>query len=223
MPLFNKFEPLPDGDLKQAIMDYADKEKFVLQDIYQMDGSKRSSRSNAFFTGFGKNRRVALFDTLIEKHTVPELVGVLAHEIGHFRLKHIPRMLIANVLMMGAMFFALSLFLGQPELYAAFGVTPPAGDPLPLYAGLIFFSLLFNPLSVLLSLGINAMSRKHEFEADAFAATTTGNAQAMIDALKKLSVDNLSNLTPHRLLVVLSYSHPPMLERIAALRKVAGK
>lgn len=225
MPLFNKFEPLEDGELKSAINNYADKEGFILKDIFKMDGSKRSSKSNAFFTGFGRNRRVVLYDTLIENHSIPELVAVLAHEIGHFKLNHIKKMLVAQIIFMGLMFFTLSLFLHRAGMYEAFGVDYMAtiGDYAPIYAGLIFFQFLFEPISMLLGLFVNILSRKHEFEADAFAAETTGESENMITALKKLTVDNLSNLYPHPLKVFLEYSHPPVLQRIAAIRKVAAK
>jgi len=166
-----------------------------------------------------------LYDTLIENHSIPELVAVLAHEIGHFKLNHIKKMLVAQIIFMGLMFFTLSLFLHRAGMYEAFGVDYMAtiGDYAPIYAGLIFFQFLFEPISMLLGLFVNILSRKHEFEADAFAAETTGESENMITALKKLTVDNLSNLYPHPLKVFLEYSHPPVLQRIAAIRKVAAK
>jgi STE24 endopeptidase len=219
MPLFNKFVPLDDGELKASISSYAEKEGFSLRGIFTMDGSKRSTKSNAYFTGFGRWRRIVLFDTLIEKHSVAELVSVLAHEVGHYKLKHIQKMLAVAVLSTGLMFFILSLFITRPGLYAAFGLEMAAIDGrTPVYAGLILFGFLYAPISLLLGLVQNRLSRKHEYEADAFAATTYGRPDAMIEALKKLSVDNLSNLTPHPLKVFLEYSHPPVLERIRAIR-----
>ena len=222
MPLFNRFTPLADGELKEAIAGYARGQGVSLRGIFTMDGSKRSTRSNAYFTGFGRWRRIVLFDTLIEKHTVPELVSVLAHEVGHYKLRHIHRMLAAAILSTGLMFFILSLFISRPGLYAAFRLemTPIDGRP-PVYAGLILFGFLYTPISLLLGLAQNWLSRRHEFQADAFATRTAGRPDAMIDALKKLSVDNLSNLTPHPMKVFLEYSHPPVLERIAAIRRTA--
>lgn len=221
LPLFNKLTPLEDGELKEAIEKYARDQGFALQGIFTMDGSRRSTKSNAFFTGFGRWRRIVLYDTLVEKHTVEELVSVLAHEIGHFKLRHIHKHLGASILMMGFMFFALSLFISQPGLYEAFGVEmAPVNGKTPIYAGLVFFLFLFSPLSLLLSPLMNAMSRRHEFQADAYAVETCGAKDPMIDALKKLSVDNLANLTPHPFKVMLEYSHPPMLVRIQAIRRL---
>jgi len=215
MPLFNKFTPLEDGELRQSIMDYAKQVNFSLQNLFVMDGSKRSSKSNAFFTGFGKNKRIALFDTLIEKHTVKELVGVLAHEIGHYKKKHIIKSMIISILHMGIMFFLLSIFLNHKGLFDAFYM-----KEMSIYAGLIFFGMLYSPVEMILSVFMQIFSRKNEFEADSFAAETTKDSQSMIDALKKLSADNLSNLTPHPFYVFLNYSHPPVLQRIKALKTV---
>lgn len=212
MPLFNKFEPLEDEELREMIMNYAEKVKFSLTNIFVMDGSKRSSKSNAFFTGFGKQKRVALFDTLIEKHTKKELLLVLAHEIGHYKHKHIIKNMVISTLHTGVLFFLLGIFLNDPALFEAFYM-----DEMSVYAGLLFFGMLYTPVEMILGLGMNALSRKHEFEADAFAAQTTGDAESMIQALKKLSKDNLSNLTPHPFYVFLHYSHPPVRERIQAL------
>lgn len=219
MPLFNKFEPLEDGDLKHKIEAYAQDQEFALNGIFTMDGSKRSTKSNAYFTGFGKMRRIVLFDTLVEKHTVPELVSVLAHEVGHYKLKHIRKMLIISILSTGLMFFILSLFLSQPGLYEAFGVAYAESK---LYAGMVFFGFVFTPISMIVGIIQSIFSRKHEFEADAFAAETAKDPESMIKALKSLSVDNLSNLSPHPLKVFLEYSHPPVLQRIQALRKIQG-
>lgn len=213
MPIFNKFKPLEDGELKQRIMEFAESVDFQLQDIFIMDGSKRSSKSNAFFTGFGKNKRIALFDTLVEKHTTGELVSVLAHEIGHYKKKHIVQGMFISIFHTGILFYLLSIFLYQPELYSAFYM-----DSTPIYAGFLFFSLLYSPLETLLSIGMNILSRKNEFEADEFAVVGRKNREDMISALKKLSKDNLSHLTPHPLYVFMNYSHPPVIERIRAIR-----
>jgi STE24 endopeptidase len=213
MPLFNKFTPLETGELKEAILSYAQSVKFSLRDVYVMDGSKRSSKSNAFFTGFGKNKRIALFDTLIPKHTIPELVSVLAHEIGHFKKKHIIQSLIISILHMGLMFFLMSIFVIQRGLFDAFFM-----ENVSVYAGLLFFGLLFTPLEFILSLGLNALSRKNEYEADKFATETTKSPDPFVNTLKKLSKDNLSHLTPHPFYVKMNYSHPPVVERIRAIR-----
>lgn len=219
LPLFNKFEPLEQGSLRTAIESYAEQQGFEVKGLFKIDGSKRSTRANAYFTGFGKTRRIALFDTLIANHSTPELVAVLAHEVGHAKCKHIHKQLIAGILSTGLMFFLLSLFIGRPGMYQAFGLTV-SPDALPLYAGLIFFGFLYAPVSTLISIFTNILSRKFEFEADAFAARTTGSPDELIAALKRLSVDNLSNLTPHPWLVFLEYSHPPVLQRIHALRSL---
>lgn len=213
MPLFNKFTPLESGELKAAILSYAQSVKFSLQNVYVMDGSKRSGKSNAFFTGFGKNKRIALFDTLIQKHTVPELVAVLAHEIGHYKKKHIIQGMIISVLHLGFMFFMMSIFISQRGLFDAFYM-----ENVSVYAGLLFFGLLLTPLEFILSLGLNALSRKNEYEADRFAIETTKSSEPFVDALKKLSKDNLSHLTPHPFYVKMNYSHPPVVERIKTLR-----
>lgn len=212
MPLFNKFEPLGEGDLRQKIRDYADRVNFTLEGIYVMDGSKRSGKSNAFFTGFGKNKRIALFDTLIDNHSDEELVAVLAHEIGHYKKKHIIKNMAASILQTGVMFLLLSVFLNAAGLYEAFYM-----EQASVYAGLIFFGMLYAPVDMILSMVMQLFSRKHEFEADAYAATTYAR-EPMVQGLKKLSKDNLSNLTPHPFYVFLNYSHPPVLERIEAIR-----
>ena len=213
MPLFNKFTPLESGELKNAILSYTQSVHFLLRDVFMMDGSKRSSKSNAFFTGFGKNKRIALFDTLIQKHTVAELVAVLAHEIGHYKKKHILQGIVISIVQMGVMFFLMSIFISRKELFDAFFM-----QNVSIYAGLLFFGLLFTPIEFILSLALNALSRKNEFEADRFSAETTERPETMIEALKKLSADNLSHLTPHPFYVFINYSHPPVLERIRSIR-----
>ena len=214
LPLFNKFTPLEEGELRTKIEAFATAQNYKLSGIFKIDGSKRSTKSNAYFTGFGKTKRIALFDTLIDNHTIGELVGVLAHEIGHCQKGHIKKGMIISLASSLLMFFILSLFITKQGLYAAFGI-----EGTPLYAGFIFFGFLYAPISMILGIAGNILSRKHEFEADAFAAETTGRPTDLIDALKNLAVDNLSNLTPHPLKVFLQYSHPPVLERIRALRK----
>lgn len=216
MPLFNKFTSLADGELRTSVMEYTKSLSYPVKDIFVMDGSKRSSKSNAFFTGFGKNKRIALFDTLIEKHTVPELVAVLAHEIGHYKLKHILQGIIISVVHSGVMFFLLSFFLNEKGLFDAFYV-----ENVSAYAGLLFFGLLFAPIELVLGVALQYVSRRNEFAADRFAADTTNDSQAMIDALKKLSADNLSHIAPHPFYVFLHYSHPPVTKRIAAFRRIS--
>lgn len=215
MPLFNKFEPLEDGELRQAIEEYAEKVDFPLQGIYKIDGSRRSSKSNAFFTGFGKNKRIALFDTLIENHTTEELVAVLAHEIGHYKKKHIAKNMGISILHTGIMFALLSVFLQVPALFDAFFM-----EEMSVYAGLLFFGLLYSPVETILGIGMQKLSRKHEYEADRYAAETIQHPVEMVNVLKKLSKDNLSNLTPHPFYVFLNYSHPPVLKRIEAIRSL---
>ena len=214
MPLFNKFTPLEEGELKTAILNYAKSVDFPLKNVFVVDGSRRSSKANAFFTGFGKNRRVALFDTLIEKFSPAELTAIVAHEIGHYKKRHLQKSMAIGILHLGVILYLLSIFLHHQGLFAAFFM-----DRTSIHAGLIFFSLLLTPLELPLGLIMNTLSRKHEFEADCFAVTTTGDGEILITALKKLAADNLANLTPHPLQVALHYSHPPMLQRINAIRR----
>ena len=214
MPLFNKFTPLESGDLKDMIMDYARSIQFSLQNIFIIDGSKRSSKSNAFFTGFGKNKRIALFDTLVEQLNNEELLSVLAHEMGHYKKKHIWINMIIGILYSGTMFFLLSFFISYEQLFQAFYL-----EHTSVYAGMLFFGMLFSPIDFFLGLALQSLSRYNEYQADKFAAVTTSIPGALISALKKLSVQNLSNLTPHPIYVFLNYSHPPVLQRIRQLEK----
>lgn len=216
-PLFNTFTPLDEGELKDKIEQYARRNHFSMRGVFTMDGSRRSTRSNAFFTGFGRSRRVVLFDTLIASHTIDELLAILAHEIGHYRLKHILKQAAVAIADMGLTLFILSLFINNRLLFDAFKM-----DHLSVYASLIFFGFLYSPISMLISIVINWVSRKYEYQADRFAVQTLENGQSLITALKKLSVDNLSNLTPHPWKVALTYSHPPVLERIRAIRRTTG-
>jgi STE24 endopeptidase len=218
LPLFNKFTPLRNGRLKQGILTYARSVRYPLSGVFVMDGSRRSTKSNAFFTGFGKNRRIALYDTLIAKHTVPELVSVLAHEIGHYRKKHVLVNLLLGITHTGLLLFLFSQFLSRPGLFNAFFM-----EHRSVYAGMIFFGLLYTPVEMFLSVGLNALSRRHEFAADAFAVATFGHGGAFIRALKKLSIHNLSNLTPHPFHVFLHHSHPPVLERIRRIGTMPGR
>jgi len=169
MPIFNKFVPLEEGELRTAIENYAKAQNFKMKGIFKMDGSKRSSKSNAFFTGFGRSRRIVLFDTLIERHTVNELVSILAHEMGHYKKKHIIKAIVRSIIVMGLALFLLSLFIENERLFAAFKM-----EHLSIYASLFFFGFLYTPLAMLIGTGENIISRKNEYEADAFAVKTYG-------------------------------------------------
>ncbi len=215
MPLFNDFEPLEKGDLRESILSYADSVDFPVNEVYVMDGSRRSNKANAFFTGFGSNRRIVLFDTLVEELSVDELLTVVAHEMGHYKLHHIPQRIAISVIQTGVLFLLLSVFLQVEGLFHAFYVDQPA-----VYTGLLFFGLLYSPVDVLLSIPLNAWSRHHEFQADRFAVETTDRGETLINGLKGLAETNLSNLTPHPLTVALDYSHPPLLERIESIRAI---
>ena len=216
MPLFNDFEPLEEGALRDKIFSYADEVDFPVDDVYVMDGSRRSNKANAFFTGFGANRRIVLFDTLVEQLSDDELLSVVAHEMGHYKLHHIPQRIAISVIQTGVLFLLLSVFLEVKGLFQAFYVDQPT-----VYTGLLFFGLLYSPVALLLSIPLNAWSRHHEFQADRFAVDTTGRGETLISALKRLAETNLSNLTPHPLTVTLDYSHPPLTDRFDAIRPTA--
>lgn len=211
LPLFNKLTPLAEGELKEAIKNYCSKAGFNLSNLFVMDGSKRSSKANAFFSGLGKRKKIILFDTLVEKHTTDELVAVLAHEVGHYKKKHIRTNLVLGLIQTTIMLFLLSLFLDSESLSAALGASVPS-----FHINILAFGLLYSPLSEATGLLMNYISRKHEYEADAFA-TETYNGEPMKSALKKLSADNLSNLTPHPLYIFCHYSHPTLLQRLKAI------
>jgi STE24 endopeptidase len=211
-PMFNKFTPLEDGELRIAIEAFSEKVNFPIAKIDMMDGSKRSSHSNAYFSGFGKSRRIALFDTLLEKHSTEEIVSVVAHEVGHYKKKHIITGTILGIIETGIMLFVFNLLMNDPALFAVFGV-----ETVSVYGGLIFFGMLYSPVSLLTSIFTTALSRKNEFEADAYSLEHTQNKDALISMLKGLAANNLSHLTPHPLMVFLSYSHPPVMDRIAAV------
>ena len=213
MPLFNKFIPLEDGELKTAVESYVKAQNFKMKGLFKMDGSKRSAKTNAFFTGFGRSRRIVLFDTLIAKHAVPELVSIVAHEMGHYKRKHILSAIARAIATTGLVFYLMSLFIGNRGLFDAFKM-----EHVSIYAGLFFFGFLYTPIAAVLGIVENAISRKHEYEADRYAVETARNPDAMISGLKKLAVENLSNLTPHPFKVLLSYSHPPILARIKAIK-----
>lgn len=219
MPLFNKFTPMPDGDLKRDIEKLGDKCGFPLTGVFVIDGSKRSTKANAFFTGLGKRKKIALYDTLVEKSSEPELLGVLAHEIGHFRCGHIKQRLFVGILQTAAIFYLLGLAT-DPDgkfarlLFDAFGVAE-----ISPHVGLVLFTILLEPVNKVLGIFANAWSRRHEFEADAYAAQVTGDANSLGDALRKMSADHLSHPSPAALRVWLDYSHPPLLQRLEALAR----
>ena len=215
MPLFNKLTPLPEGELRTRLMALADRTGFKASTIEVMDGSKRSGHSNAFFTGFGRFRRIVLFDTLIAQLTPEELEAVLAHEVGHYRLGHIPKMLAVAALTVLASFAAVAWLAGSAWFNPAFGFPVPALAPAFLLFGLLGGAVTFwvSPLG-------NILSRKHEYEADAFASKAMGGPAPLVSALRKMSQKNLSNLTPHPWFSGFYYSHPTLVEREAALVKI---
>lgn len=214
IPMFNKLSPLEDGALKTAITNYSETVGFPLHNIFVIDGSKRSSKGNAFFSGLGKKKKVVLYDTLIEKHTEEELVGVLAHEVGHFKKKHIIWSMITGILQTGFMLWLLSKFIFSSEISWALG-----GNVTALHLNVFAFAILFSPLSTVIGILMNLMSRKNEYEADAYAVTTYAKAP-LISALKKLTADSLGNLTPHPWYEFMNYSHPSLLKRIRAMEAI---
>jgi len=213
LPLFNRFKPLEAGELRDKIMALAQTVNFPLQNVFVMDGSKRSTKSNAFFVGFGKNKRIVLYDTLIEGQSVPELLSVLAHEMGHDKQGHTLQGLGLGILQVGLMFFMLSVLIRDRGLYEAFFLLEPS-----VHTGLVFFSMLYSPLEWLFSLLMKWLSRGNEYTADRFSVEALGQPEALINALKKLAKGNLSNLSPHPLYTLLNDTHPPLLDRIAAIR-----
>jgi len=211
VPLFNKQKPLEDGELKYQITSYAERAKFHIDKIYTIDGSKRSTKANAYFSGLGRKKRIVLFDTLIGELSTDEIVAVLMHEIGHYQKHHIINSMILSFIQTGIMLFIFSLFVSQPVLSQALGM-PGAS----FHIGLIAFGILYSPISIVIGLMMNTFSRKNEYQADRFAADF-GMSNSLISSLKKLSVTNLSNLTPHPLYVFFHYSHPTLLQRIRNL------
>ena len=212
VPLFNKQTPLEEGTLRDKIQAYARKVGFELKSIFVIDGSKRSTKANAYFSGFGREKRVTLYDTLIEDLEEDEIVAVLAHEVGHYRKHHVLYNLFTSILLTGLTLFILSLFINNPEVSSAIGVQTPS-----FHAALIGFGLLYSPISEVTGLLMNALSRKFEYQADDFAKTTFA-ALPLVSSLKKLSKKSLSNLTPHPAYVFVHYSHPPLRDRILNLR-----
>ena len=213
VPIFNKLTPLENGSLREKIESYTNKVGYSLKNIYIIDGSKRSSKANAFFSGLGPRKTIALYDTLVEKHTDEELVAVLAHEVGHYKKKHVITSLFLTIFQLGLMCFLLETCLKVGEISQALG-----GKEMVFHLGLVAFGILYSPVGTIISILMNINSRKNEFEADHYAKTTYSGV-ALELALKKLSVDSLSNLYPHPFYTFIHYSHPPLLKRLSALNE----
>ena len=212
VPIFNKQTPLEEGELKSAIEKYAQKVGFTIQNIFVIDGSKRSTKANAYFSGFGSQKRITLFDTLINDLETEEIVAVLAHEVGHYKKKHIIFNLFTSMLLTGFTLFVLSLFINSPMLSGALNISIPS-----FHIGLIAFGILYSPVSEITGLFMNYISRVFEYQADNFAKETFA-ANPLISSLKKLSKNSLSNLTPHKAYVFMHYSHPTLLQRVKNLK-----
>ncbi|MFT6369449.1 MAG: STE24 endopeptidase [Maribacter sp.] len=212
VPLFNKQEPLAEGSLKTKIESYSKNVGFELQNIFVINGSKRSTKANAYFSGFGKEKRVTLYDTLINDLEEDEIVAVLAHEVGHYKKNHIIFNLATSILLTGVMLFILSLFINNSGISLAIGVDTPS-----FHAALIGFGILYSPISEITGLLMNFVSRKFEYQADDFAKETF-SASLLVSSLKKLSKNSLNNLTPHPAYVFMHYSHPPLKDRIRNLK-----
>ena len=214
VPLFNKQTPLQEGALRDKIQAFAGKVGFKLDNIYVIDGSKRSTKANAYFTGLGPKKRVVLYDTLIDELTEEEIVAVLAHEIGHYKKRHTLRSMVVSVIQMGVLFWLFSLCVNNAALSEALG-----GDRAYFQLGLIAFAILYSPVNLILGVGMNVWSRSNEYEADAFAARYY-EGDYLVSGLKKISVKSLSNLTPHPLYEYIYYSHPSLLKRIDAIKRI---
>ena len=214
VPLFNKQTPLQEGSLRDKIQAFAGKVGFKLDNIYVIDGSKRSTKANAYFTGLGPKKRVVLYDTLIDELTEEEIVAVLAHEVGHYKKRHTLRSMVVSVIQMGVLFWLFSLCVNNAALSEALG-----GDRAYFQLGLIAFAILYSPVNLILGIGMNVWSRSNEYEADAFAARYY-EGDYLVSGLKKISVKSLSNLTPHPLYEYIYYSHPSLLKRIDAIKRI---
>lgn len=219
VPLFNKQTPLEDGELRGSIEDFAKKVGFKLDNIFVIDGSKRSKKANAYFSGLGAKKRIVLYDTLIKDHTTNELVAVLAHEVGHYKKKHTTKGMIFSIIQSGIMLFLLSLFIQKDSVISLLLAQALGAENASFHLGILAFGLLYSPLSLIIGIGMNIESRRNEFQADRFAGENF-NISALQDALKKLSVNHLSNLRPHPAFVFFYYSHPPLLKRLNALGKL---
>ena len=215
MPIFNKFTPLKPGALRNAIMAYAKTVNFTFGNVYVIDGSRRSAHSNAFFTGFGKTKRIALFDTLIQQLSVDEIVSVIAHEVGHNKKNHVESGMALGILNTGILLFLFSLVMEKQVLFEAFFM-----ENTSIYASLVFFGLLFTPVELVISPVMQFISRRNEYQADQWAVETTADKQSLISGLKKLASNNLANLSPHPVFVTLNYSHPPLFNRIKSINSL---
>ena len=213
VPIFNKLVPLQEGSLREQIENFANKVGFPLTNIFVIDGSKRSTKANAYFSGIGAKKSIVLFDTLMDEHEEEEIVGILAHEIGHYKKKHITQSFVLSTINMGIMLFLLAAFIDSPALSQALGANNAV-----FHLNLMAFGLLYSPISLITGLLFNVLSRKNEYEADNYAKENFGSGP-LITALKKLSVNHLSNLNPHPAYVFFHYSHPPLLERIKNLKR----
>jgi STE24 endopeptidase len=213
VPLFNKQKPLEAGELKSAIENFIQKAGFKLDKIFVIDGSKRSTKANAYFSGLGNKKRIVLYDTLINDLSINEILAVLAHETGHYKYKHTLSNMLFSVIQSGIMLYIFSVFVNNPELSKALG-----SETVRFHLGLIAFGILYSPISMIISLVLNSLSRKHEFRADKFA-TEQGFGEELISGLKKLTEKDLSNLTPHPFYVLFHYSHPTLLNRIRAINE----
>jgi STE24 endopeptidase len=214
LPLFNKLTPMEEGSLKQKIEEFSQKVSFPLKNIFVIDGSKRSAKGNAFFSGLGKKKKVVLYDTLIEKHTEEELTAIFAHEVGHYKKRHIYLTTVLSILQMGGTLYLLSLMVFNSEVSYAMG-----GDMTAIHLNILAFGILYSPISHVLGLVMNLLSRKHEYEADAYASMHY-DGKPLIEGLKRLSGEHLSNLTPHPAYVFVHYSHPTLLQRVRAISKL---
>ncbi len=212
MPLFNRFTSLPNGPLRDALLRLAERVGFPLAGVWVIDGSKRSTKANAFFTGFGSRKRIALFDTLLATLTPDEVLAVVAHEIGHYKRRHVQWGLAIAVAHAGVLLFVLSLVMEEPALFAAFAI-----DQSSVHAGFVVFAILMTPIDLPLSLALNALSRRHEYAADRFAVDAIGTGRDLARGLRRLAADTLANLTPHPWYVALHHSHPPVVERVRVL------
>ena len=213
LPLFNTLTPLAEGEVRSKLLQYAAKVNFSIQHIFVMDGSRRSAKANAFFSGFGKQKKVVLYDTLLEQHPPEELVAVLAHEIGHYKKRHLKWSILISLIQVGVLLFLLGQVVFSETMSLALG-----GSSWSVHLNILGFTMLFAPLTMILGIGMNWLSRKHEFEADQYAKETYGG-KPLAEALKTLSVKTLSTIHPHPWYVFVNYSHPPLLQRLQRLEE----
>ncbi|HOY31211.1 MAG TPA: M48 family metallopeptidase [Bacteroidales bacterium] len=214
VPLFNKQQPLEAGELRNAIESFSLKTGFKLKNIFVINGSKRSKKANAYFTGFGPKKRIVLYDTLMNDFTTEEIVAILAHEVGHYKKRHVLYGLLTSIISSGVLLYLMSLVIGSPDVAGALGAHDAS-----FHMGILAFGMLYSPISMILGIAGNYFSRRHEYAADQFAAQQS-NAEELARGLQKLYVLSLSNLRPHPLTVFITYSHPTLLQRLAALKNI---